>query len=126
MSWQSYVDTNLVGSGKVTKASIFGHDGSLWATSPSFKIGGEEAKILAAAFKDPKYIQEKGFHLEGQKYILLRADERSIYARNGATGVTCVKTGQCILVGFYDETVQAGDCTTVVEGLADYLKNSGY
>ena len=38
MSWQAYVDTNLVGTGKITKAAIHGHDGSLWATSKGFSV----------------------------------------------------------------------------------------
>ena len=38
MSWQTYVDTNLVGTGKVQKAAIFGLDGSQWATSAGFTV----------------------------------------------------------------------------------------
>lgn len=29
MSWQSYVDTNLVGTGEVTSAAIVGHKGGV-------------------------------------------------------------------------------------------------
>lgn len=29
MSWQSYVDTNLVGTGDVTSAAIVGHKGGV-------------------------------------------------------------------------------------------------
>jgi profilin len=50
MSWQSYVDTNLVGTGSVTKAAIVGHDGGSWAASAGFSIGADEAKALVAAF----------------------------------------------------------------------------
>ena len=35
-----YVDSNLVGSGKVTKAAIIGQQGGVWATSPGFAVGG--------------------------------------------------------------------------------------
>jgi len=38
MSWQSYVDSNLMGSGKVQRAGIFGLDGSLWASSAGFSV----------------------------------------------------------------------------------------
>lgn len=38
MSWQAYVDTNLLGTGKVQKAAIFGLDGSQWATSAGFTV----------------------------------------------------------------------------------------
>ena len=38
MSWQAYVDTNMVGTGKILKAAIYGHDGSLWATTAGFNV----------------------------------------------------------------------------------------
>jgi profilin len=50
MSWQTYVDTNLVGTGSVTKAAIVGHDGGSWAASAGFAVGADEAKALVAAF----------------------------------------------------------------------------
>lgn len=33
MSWQAFVDTNLVGSGHLLQAAIFGHDKNVWAKS---------------------------------------------------------------------------------------------
>jgi hypothetical protein len=33
-----YVDTNLVGSGKVAKAAILGQQGGVWATSSGFAV----------------------------------------------------------------------------------------
>lgn len=38
MSWQGYVDTNLVGTGKVSNAAIIGLKGGVWATSPGFNV----------------------------------------------------------------------------------------
>ncbi len=40
MSWQSYVDDQLLATKVVTKAVIAGHDGSVWAASEGFKAGG--------------------------------------------------------------------------------------
>ncbi|KAG0290913.1 profilin, required for normal timing of actin polymerization in response to thermal stress [Linnemannia gamsii] len=163
MSWKAYVDDNLVGTGKVAKAAIFGLDGSLWATSSDFKINEVEAKKLIAAFNDVSDIAAKGLYLEETKFVFLRNPDNSIYARHhvppfidkdddddddgdggsskdryrrvkrmvewghlGATGITAVKTGQAVLVGFYNENQQAGACNTVVEGLATYLIGVGY
>ncbi|KAF8941307.1 profilin, required for normal timing of actin polymerization in response to thermal stress [Dissophora ornata] len=128
MSWQSYVDTNLVSTGKVTKGAIFGLDGSLWATTPGFNVGGAEVNKLIAAFTDVGDIAAHGLFLEGQKYVFLRKNEASgsIYARNGTAGVACVKTNQAVLVGYYAEGLQAGDCNQVVENLADYLRGTGF
>ncbi|KAF9585453.1 profilin, required for normal timing of actin polymerization in response to thermal stress, partial [Lunasporangiospora selenospora] len=82
MSWQSYVDVNLLGSPNVEKASIFGHDGSLWATSAGFQISASEVKKVIDAFVNPSDAQANGLYLEGKKYVLLRADGTVIYARS--------------------------------------------
>ncbi|KAF9356224.1 profilin, required for normal timing of actin polymerization in response to thermal stress [Mortierella sp. AD094] len=126
MTWQAYVDDNLVGTGKVSKAAIYGHDGSLWAVTPGFSIEAAEFDKLFKAFDNPNDVQENGLYLEGQKYYYLRSGENSIYARLGATGVTCVKTSKAVLVGHYDEKMQAGECTVVVEALGDYLRGQKY
>lgn len=38
MSWQNYVDQQLVGSGHIVKAVIAGHDGTLWAKSNNIEV----------------------------------------------------------------------------------------
>lgn len=38
MSWQDYVDNQLIASKCVSKAAIAGHDGSLWAKSAGFEV----------------------------------------------------------------------------------------
>jgi profilin len=43
-----------------------------------------------------------------------------------ADGCVLVKTKQAILVAEYVAPIQAGEATTVVEGLADYLISVGY
>jgi profilin len=126
MSWQAYVDTSLIGTGKVVKAAIIGHDGNTWATSTGFAVSPQEGAILAAGFADASAIRGDGIHLNGQKYFTLRADERSIYGKQGNGGVSIVKTTQAILIGVYEAPTQPGESATVVENLADYLINLGY
>ena len=46
MSWQSYVDDQLLAGKTVTKAAIAGHDGNLWATSQGFGVTAEEMKFI--------------------------------------------------------------------------------
>lgn len=48
MSWQGYVDTNLVGTGRVSKAAIIGLKGGVWATSSGFTV----SQSLYAATKN--------------------------------------------------------------------------
>lgn len=38
MSWQDYVDNQLMASQCVTKACIAGHDGNVWASSKGFEV----------------------------------------------------------------------------------------
>lgn len=38
MSWQDYVDNQLLASHCVTKACIAGHDGNIWAQSKGFEV----------------------------------------------------------------------------------------
>ncbi|KAF8192911.1 profilin [Pholiota molesta] len=104
MSWQTYVDTNLVGTGKIAKAAVLGQQGGVWAASPGFT----------------------GVRLAGQKYFTLSADPRSIQSKKGADGAIIVKTKQAILVAVYVGPTQAPEVTPIVEGLADYLISTGY
>ncbi|RKP15363.1 profilin-2 [Piptocephalis cylindrospora] len=126
MSWQTYVDTNLVGSRKVAQAAIFGQDKSQWAASPNFTLSNAELAEIASGFTDASPLREKGLHAAGTKYLLLRADERSLYGKQGSSGIVCVKTVTAIIVAVYGEGIQPGEATTTVEGLADYLINAGF
>lgn len=48
MSWQDYVDKQLMASRCVTKAAIAGHDGNVWAKSDGFEV----SLSLCSAFVD--------------------------------------------------------------------------
>eukprot|EP01115_Flamella_aegyptia_P015167 TRINITY_DN91225_c0_g1_i1.p1 TRINITY_DN91225_c0_g1~~TRINITY_DN91225_c0_g1_i1.p1 ORF type:complete len:127 (+),score=58.00 TRINITY_DN91225_c0_g1_i1:32-412(+) len=126
MAWQPYVDTNLVGTGQVTKAAIFGHDGSQWASSAGFQISGPEVQALIGGFTNPAALRASGIHLAGEKYLTLRMDDASIYGKRGTGGCIAVKTGMAVLVGVYEEPIQPGNCANTVETLGDYLKDQGY
>lgn len=41
MSWQAYVDSNLIGSGQITQAGIYGLQGGQWAASSGFNVSFE-------------------------------------------------------------------------------------
>jgi len=126
MSWQTYVDTNLLGTGKISKAVILGHDGSQWAASEGFTVPAGEATTLVKLFTDSDAVWSHGFTLEGQKYFGIKADDRSVYGKLGTGGAVCVKTTQAVLVGLYVDPTQPGEAATTVENLADYLIGVGY
>ncbi|OBZ78368.1 Profilin-1B [Grifola frondosa] len=122
----AYVDTNLVGSGKVTKAAILGLAGGVWASSAGFTLSPDEQKAILAGYTHPDQVQANGIRLAGQKYFTLSVNDRSIYGKKAADGCIIVKTKQAVLVTVYVAPIQAPEATPVVEGLADYLISVGY
>jgi len=130
MSWQAYVDTSLLGTGHVNHAAIFNAEGtSVWATSDGFNVTPAELQEVVGAFADtsvPKKVQSTGLHIAGEKYIVIKADETSLYGKKGKVGVIIVKTKQALLITTYPETVQAGTAANTVEKLGAYLVGVGY
>ncbi|KAL3442313.1 profilin [Aspergillus insuetus] len=137
MSWQAYIDSSLVGSGHVDKAAICSAAGdSIWAASQSFNIRSFELKEIASILfaaqsptKDQSAIataQAEGIYVAGQRYVVARIDERSIYARSGRTGVAIVRTKQAIIIAHHGETQTAGNASATTEALADYLISAGF
>jgi len=127
MSWQAYVDTSLVGTGDVDKAAIFNTEGnSVWASSPNFHISPTEMAEVVACYKDNAKAFSSGFHIGGTKYLTIKADERSLYGKQGKVGIIIVRTKQAMLIAHHPETVQAGVAANTVEKLGDYLIGVGY
>merc|ERR1711953_412390 len=50
MSWQSYVDEQLIASGMVTAAAIAGHDGNIWAKSNGFNASPDEVLLCICVY----------------------------------------------------------------------------
>lgn len=122
----AYTD-NLIATGKIDRAALYSRAGdSQWAQSQNLVLGGGEIQELAQGYDNPSELQAKGLHVQGQKYFLIKADDRSIYGKHDAEGIIAVRTKQTILIGHYPAGVQAGEATTIVEKLADYLISVGY
>jgi len=84
----AYIDTSLVGTGAVDRAAIFSATGdSVWATSPAFNVSPTEMQAVVAAYKDPgnkegvKKVQSEGLHIAGERFVVLKADDRSVYGK---------------------------------------------
>ncbi|MCJ1343136.1 profilin, required for normal timing of actin polymerization in response to thermal stress [Peltigera leucophlebia] len=129
-NYVAYVDTSLVATGHLDKAAIFNVEGtSVWAASPGFIVSPEEIKEVVDSYADkgdPKKVQSSGFYIAGQRYVTIKAEDRSLYGKKGKEGVVVVKTHQAILVAHYPETTQPGTAANTVEQLADYLVSVGY
>jgi len=125
MSWDAYVNDQLIATGGVVGGAIIGLDGGQWAAKGVTLKAGEGAG-LAALFKNPPDAFAKGIIINGLKYLCIKSDDKSIYGKKGATGVATAKTGQAIIIGYYDEKGQPGNAAKVVEALAEYLSSNGY
>jgi len=113
------------------------------------QVSPTEIKEIIASYTDTsavKNIQSGGFRIAGEKYMTIKADEKSVYGKKvhedyseeilsemltvatsqGKEGVVIVKTQQAVLVTHYPETVQPGQATNTVEQLGDYLNGLGY
>ena len=125
MSWDGYIKT-LTDTG-IDRAAIYSAAGdSCWAQSSGFSLAANEIQEIVKGFTDPSGLQSNGLHVSGEKYFLLRADNRSIYGRHGESGVVIVKTNLAFIVAHYSPPVQAGAAANTVEKLADYLISSNY
>ena len=61
MSWQQYVDANLVGTGMVTAAGIYDHAGNPWAYSAGFAAQvAEVASVSGHMAADPTALAATG------------------------------------------------------------------
>jgi len=132
MAWQPYIDQHLVGSGHVTKAAIFGLDGALWAQSIGWiavpaKCAAEIKILVSSCNEKDTSFPEKGIIFNGTKYIFTsRPTGASAAGKKGATGVVLAKTKKAIIIAFYDDKIQPGNCVTTTLKIADYLSGQNY
>merc|ERR1711946_87519 len=105
MSWQAYVDTQMIQK-NLKQAAIAGHDGNIWAKSADFNISNDDIKKLL--------------------YYYLSGTDEVLRGKQGKGGVHIMKTNQTVLIGVYDEPLQGPEAANITEGLGSYLKNCGY
>mmetsp|Transcript_26322 Transcript_26322/g.82415 ORF Transcript_26322/g.82415 Transcript_26322/m.82415 type:complete len:128 (+) Transcript_26322:63-446(+) len=126
MSWQTYVETNLVGTGMVTSAGIYDLQGNPWAYSAGFAAQVAEVAAVSGHFAAPSGLAATGATVAGVKYMFVRGEENAeIYVKKGAEGVVFYRCNTCIIVGYHNDKIQPGQCSTTVAKLGDFLKESG-
>ncbi|OJA12972.1 hypothetical protein AZE42_04716 [Rhizopogon vesiculosus] len=133
MSWQAYVDTNLVGTGRVDQAAILGKAGGVWAKSAKIVISPEEQKAITNAFTNKASLQSSGFRIANQKYFFVSSDSYGddpsliiVQGKKGGDGAVLAQTKQAILVATYILPQTAQDAGIVVRDLGAYLAGVGY
>ncbi|RJE24729.1 hypothetical protein PHISCL_02938 [Aspergillus sclerotialis] len=112
------------GSGQFDKAAILSPDFSgVEAASKDFNIPQQEVTALASAFSDSNHALQNGFVIGGDKFLAIRADDRSLYGKKGKEGVVVVRAASCVIVAHHPETIQTTNAATVVENLVDYINH---
>ncbi|KAL0222329.1 hypothetical protein RCL1_002183 [Eukaryota sp. TZLM3-RCL] len=130
-AWDHYVTyLQQQAPGNCIGGAIFGLDGTQWAASDDCRMTDpSQASKVANAFSSVG----SSFTLAAGKFMILRADNdpaegnlASFYARCGAKGLICVKTGQLIVCGEHEQDVTRNATETAVYNLGNYLISNGY
>ena len=155
MSWQTYVDDQLLATKIVKYAVICGHDGTVWAKSAGFNVSDNELKVLSLVGQ----IRQTGgdgsvwpYNRREDVYVPLLLREQGAYSINcrvsrrilagfstgfpfetqvvrlkaGTSGCHCFKTKQALIVSYYEGPIVPEQAATVTEKLGEYLIGVGY
>lgn len=128
MSWQAYVDEQLLGK-DLDEACLAGHDGVIWATSPGLGAQPDQVKALVKGMDDPSDLCSSGFAIGDLKYVYLSGIPGKVIrgkAKGQKSGVHICLTKQAIIIGRYTDPVTGGQAAKTVENLGDYLTGLGY
>merc|ERR1712114_58054 len=98
MSWQSYVDDQLISTNMIKNAVIAGHDGNIWASSTGFNVTAAELKVILDRYTNTDLMAMNGLMVGGTKYMFLSANDRVIRGKKGQAGGHCIKKVQALIV----------------------------
>jgi len=136
MSWSAYItgDSGLIGQyNRIACGGIFGTNGSTFA-----QVGMDHAQTnypeiieLVRLFSDPSSAYEKGFNFNSYHFALLRVDdEKVIHAKGKGEGhmypMTIQKTNQALVIAIGHHDAVAGQVSSAVAKIGDYLDGIGY
>eukprot|EP00949_MAST-11_sp_MAST-11-sp1_P001560 g1560.t1 len=151
MSWQAYVDTQLVATGHTTQAAMIGkEDASVWANTEDFMPRAYQAEssddagnpitldineaqdFVTMAYYEFEQAPENGLRLNGEKYMWLgtgdEAGTKYVKAAKGTKTMIISGSVSCVIVAVADKAQgqMFGQLIPAVTGLAAYLAESGY
>jgi len=126
MSWQSYIDDQLMNTGFVKNSVIAGHDGNIWASSAGFSVTVEELKNILKNYDNPDTFAMNGAKFADTKYMFLSKNDRVLRFKKGTCGVHIIKTVQALILCVYEEPTVPEQCASVTEKLGEYLISVGY
>merc|ERR1712037_531172 len=83
MSWQSYVDDQLISTNMIKNAVIAGHDGNIWASSSGFNVTATELEVILDRYSSTDQLAMNGVTVGGTKYMFLSANDRVVPRQEG-------------------------------------------
>ena len=150
MSWQAYVDTQLVATGHVQDACMLGAaDSAVWGMTSvqplleadtsddqgnPIKITVNEVTDLTTCFAGGfASALSTGLRINGQKYMCGEQDRdengtKYVKAQKGQTSLCMAASGSCIVIATADKSKTRVFTSTIsaVVALVSYLAQSGY
>ncbi|RAK98228.1 profilin, partial [Aspergillus ibericus CBS 121593] len=85
----------------------------------------EEVQSLLKGLSDASPLYSDGIYFEGQRYLVVLANERFIHGKKDKEAVYAVKTNQTFILAHSPEWVQQPEAAKVDEHLGDYLIGAG-
>lgn len=114
---------SLISTSHVEKCALLNIENySVKASSIGYEITSQDIETIIDCFSNPTLARERGIFFNESNYTCLRADEDSIYAKNGNKGLVMVHTLNHVLMGTYAENMYPSVCVEAVEKLAEYFK----
>lgn len=136
MTWAAYItgESGLLAQyNRIACGGIFGTNGSTFAQSGMDHAQTNYTEILdlVKLFTDPSPGYEKGFSFNGFEFALLRVDDdKIIQAKGKGEGtmypMTIQKTTQAMVIAIGHNDAVAGQVSSGVAKIADYLDGIGY
>lgn len=125
MSWQDYIDGQIMSDGHVKHAAIIGLDGDIWAKTANFEISTSEAETFATNYSNVSHFYANGIVIAKTKFFFLSATERVVRGKKSKEGIHCIRTETAIIIATYEEPVTAGHVANIIESLGEYLISYG-
>ncbi|XP_043197501.1 profilin-like [Amphibalanus amphitrite] len=130
MSWQDYVNKQLLATGSLRDALIMGMDGVIWARSTGLQeTKPEEVQNLLASLSDGGATLEDvgGIRVAGTRYLYL-AGEPGVFlsCKRAAVGLYVRQTQRVAIVALYQDPATLQQCEACVTSLCHYLGNKGF
>lgn len=79
----AYVDSNLIGTGKINKAAIIGLAGGVWASSPGYTVRFVQGCVMVPVDRQFRYRVHFGIRIDATLALRGRAEgDRSCFQRS--------------------------------------------